>query len=149
MYIYLYIYTPHKVFIGYTHHVCNYIHCISSLHLCNIFKYSSISILLNWYIFTCLLLVTMYIYTCKISIMFFLLKILLAYNIVHVYINVWHLYVLTIYLRFTPSIVLPLPSSPSLEKFQQISFFYFHKWVQNTSTIFTLTHPLLMPTLTH
>jgi hypothetical protein len=38
------------------------------------------------------------------------------------------------------------PSPHFLEQFQQISFFYFHMWKQNTSTIYTLIHPVLVPT---
>jgi hypothetical protein len=33
-----------------------------------------------------------------------------------------------------------------LEQFQWASFFYFHTWIQNTSTIFTLIPPFLVPT---
>jgi hypothetical protein len=32
-----------------------------------------------------------------------------------------------------------------LEKFQQVSMFYFHTCIQNTSSIFTLLHPLHLP----
>jgi hypothetical protein len=38
----------------------------------------------------------------------------------------------------------PLP--PFLEQCQFASFFYFHMWVQNTSTMFTLVPPFLVPT---
>jgi hypothetical protein len=53
-------------------------------------------------------------------------------------------YVLTIYLRLTLSIFLPCPLPPFIEQFQQVSF-YFHTWIQNTDTVFTLLHPFLMP----
>jgi hypothetical protein len=55
-------------------------------------------------------------------------------------------YVLTIYLRFTSSIILPLPPLSFLEQFQQVLFFYFHLWIQNTFTIFTLISLFLVPT---
>jgi hypothetical protein len=48
------------------------------------------------------------------------------------------------YLRFTASLVLHL-FSPFLEQFQQVSLFYFHTWIQPTSTIFTFPHTLFMP----
>jgi hypothetical protein len=37
--------------------------------------------------------------------------------------------------------------SSFLGQFQQISFFYFHGWKQNTSTMYTLIPPFLVPTL--
>jgi hypothetical protein len=55
-------------------------------------------------------------------------------------------YVLTIYLRFMPSIILP---PLFLDQFQQVSFFYFHLQVQNKPS-FTLflcpPHLPLVPT---
>jgi hypothetical protein len=54
-----------------------------------------------------------------------------------------HLCLQCILVRFTSFIGLLLPI---LEKFQQISFLYFHMWIQNTSTIFTFIHPFLIPT---
>jgi hypothetical protein len=75
---------------------------------------------------------------------FFFLKNLLAYN------NckgdtLWYLHMCLQYIlvRFIPSIILPLPLSPFLEQFQQVSFFCFHIWIQNTCTILTLIHFLL------
>jgi hypothetical protein len=50
---------------------------------------------------------------------------------------------------FIPSIILPLPPCLLLEQFQQVSFFYFHIWIQNTSTIFTLINSFLVPTHWH
>jgi hypothetical protein len=38
------------------------------------------------------------------------------------------------------------PLTPFLEQFQHVSFFYFHIWIQNTSTTYTLTPPFLVPT---
>jgi hypothetical protein len=48
-----------------------------------------------------------------------------------------------ILIRFTPSITLLYP--PFLEQFQQVLLFYFHIWIQNASTIFTLIHLFLLP----
>jgi hypothetical protein len=49
-----------------------------------------------------------------------------------------------------PSIIVSLSSPPTLEQFQQVSFFYFHIWIQNTSTIyphspFLCVHPWTRP----
>jgi hypothetical protein len=52
--------------------------------------------------------------------------------------TMWSQYILV---RFTPSIILPVPPLPFLEKFQQISFFYLHIWIQNTFTTYTLPSP--------
>jgi hypothetical protein len=57
-------------------------------------------------------------------------------------------YVFTIY----HSRIYPLHHSPPshlipfLEQFQQVSFLYFHIWIQNTTTIYTLIPPFLMYT---
>jgi hypothetical protein len=45
--------------------------------------------------------------------------------------------------RFTHS-SFSLILSPLLKISQQVSLFYFHIWIQNTSTILALIHPLLM-----
>jgi hypothetical protein len=59
----------------------------------------------------------------------------------------WYLHMCLQYIlvRFTLSIILPLPS-PILEQFQQVSFFYFHIWIQNTSILYTLIPFFLVPT---
>jgi hypothetical protein len=62
--------------------------------------------------------------------------------------TLWYLHMCLqcILVRFTPSIVLPHPSHPFLE---QVSFFYFHLWIPNTSTIFTLIRSFLIPSPCH
>jgi hypothetical protein len=59
--------------------------------------------------------------------------------------TLWYLHISLKYILvvFTPSLILPLPL---LEQFQQVSFFYFHIWIQNTSTTYTLIPPFLVPT---
>jgi hypothetical protein len=77
---------------------------------------------------------------------FYLFLILLTYNSsTGKYILIFT-YVLATYLRFTPPplVVLLFPSTPFLEQFQQVSFFCFLIWIQNTSTIYNLIHPFLM-----
>jgi hypothetical protein len=62
--------------------------------------------------------------------------------------KLWHLRMCLEYIliRLTPSIILPHSSlSHFLGQFQQVSLFYFQTWIQNTSTIFTLLNPFLMP----
>jgi hypothetical protein len=39
------------------------------------------------------------------------------------------------------------PFLPFLEQFEQVLFFYFYIWIQNTSSIFTLIHSFLSPSL--
>jgi hypothetical protein len=59
----------------------------------------------------------------------------------------WCLHVCLPYIlvRFTSSLILPLPLPPFSEQFQQVSFFYFHLWIQSTSTILTLSPLSLCP----
>jgi hypothetical protein len=65
---------------------------------------------------------------------------LLAYNMCTERYIVIFIYVLTIYLTDSPLLSFSLiPTPPFLEKFQQISVFYFHKWIQNRSTVFSLS----------
>jgi hypothetical protein len=73
------------------------------------------------------------------------LKILLAYySCTGGYLAIFT-YVLVMCLRFAPSAFSLFPPIISLEKFQQLMFTYFLIWMQNTSTIFTLIHPFMMP----
>jgi hypothetical protein len=44
-----------------------------------------------------------------------------------------------IFVRFTHSIL------PFLEQFQQVSFFYFHRWIHSISTIYILIPPSSFP----
>jgi hypothetical protein len=60
------------------------------------------------------------------------------------------MYVFTIYLScIYPLHHSPFPLAPLLRTLSKVSFFYFHAWIQNTSTIFTLIHPFLRPTPSH
>jgi hypothetical protein len=70
------------------------------------------------------------------------LKILLAYNSCTGR-TLWYLHMCLQYIlvRFTPSIALPI-----FRTIWQVSFFYFHIWLQNTSTMFTFIHPFFMHT---
>jgi hypothetical protein len=63
--------------------------------------------------------------------------------------TLWYLrmYLWYVLVRFTPSIVPPHSLTTFLEQFQQVSLFYFHVRIQNTSYTFTLIHPFLTFTL--
>jgi hypothetical protein len=53
--------------------------------------------------------------------------------------------VFTIYLRFTSSIIFPHFPPFLLEKFPQVSSFYFHTGIQNTTTMFASPLPFTLP----
>jgi hypothetical protein len=58
----------------------------------------------------------------------------------------WHLqeFLQYIIVEFTPPPFSFIPPPPFLEQFQQVSFFHFHTWEHNISTIFILLHSFLM-----
>jgi hypothetical protein len=65
--------------------------------------------------------------------------------------TLWYLHIHSQYIivKFPPLFFLSFILPPFLEQFQQVSFFYFHIWIQNTSTISTFIHPFLMHTSSH
>jgi hypothetical protein len=87
-----------------------------------------------------------YVFPWNYRLVLYFLRSLLAYNSSIGGHTVIFIYVLTMYLRFISSIFLSFPPTPFLRKISQVSFFYFHVWLQNISTIFILILPFLMPT---
>jgi hypothetical protein len=76
----------------------------------------------------------------------FIIITLLAYNSCTGGYIVRFIYVFKTYLVGFPPIVIPLPPSPFLQQFQQVSFFCFHIWIQNKSTMYTFISLFLVPT---
>jgi hypothetical protein len=60
---------------------------------------------------------------------------------------VWYFHACLQYILDSPPSSFSLSCLPhSLIQFQQVSFFHFHMWIQNTFTLLTFIHPFLTPT---